>query len=192
MKKFLIDLLLIILVSMNFICCDNDTYKMPYKPGVTVDKENFLEHKELWLNSTISDYSYTYSFYNSSYPLQNCVIDVLVKDNTVESYEIKEFNKTPITEQTKPEGYDSFLEELNESTDFLLIDNIYSNLEETIDYSINKGKEYPECFYSDYKFDYLDQRPFFLKVLYTNLIMQEDLDGNGATVEIKIENFKEE
>ena len=72
-KNIFILCVLTIALCLCFSC--KEPYKMPYTPGVTVDEEAFNEHKTLWENSGIKNYFYTYSYDNSSYPNNDCVIE---------------------------------------------------------------------------------------------------------------------
>ena len=166
---------------------------MPYEPGITIDQESFLKHKELWDTTSIQNYSYTYSYHRSSYPCDNCVIDVTITNGIVSEYDVKEFDNMLVSEIPESElnAYEGLLWRIEQSQDFLLIDNIYSRINETINNSFEKIKEYPDCYYANYSFEFSDTKPFMSRCFYTISIMQEQLVGNGAEIEIKIENFKE-
>lgn len=195
MKRTITILLSLLIVMLALASCkkDSDTYKMPYEPGVTVDNEGFLSHKKLWDTAAVKNYSYTYFFHNRNYPSENCKIDVTVKDGKVNEYKILEFDKMPVAEIPESEegAYKEFCDSVERSNDFLLIDEIYSSINKTIENSIKKFEEYPDCYYADYSFDFSEEAPFLSRCFYKVLLMQEDLVGNGATIEIKIENFTE-
>ena len=195
MQKNNITILGFLFVMLSVFSCkkDTDSYKMPYEPGITIDKESFLKHKELWDTTSIQNYSYTYSFYNSSLPCDTCVIDVVITNGIVSKYDVKEFNKMPVSEIPESEliAYEGLLWRIEQSQDFLLINNIYSTINEAINNSFEEIKEYPDCYYANYSFEFSDTKPFMSRCFYTVSIMQEQLVGNGAEIEFKIENFKE-
>ena len=53
-----------------------------------MDKEGFNTQKELWHNSGIANYSYTYSW--DSYPPHDMILDVTVEGENI-SYELIEY-----------------------------------------------------------------------------------------------------
>ena len=191
MKK--LSLLAILISLFLFVSCQ-DKYVMPYTPGVTVDEEAFYEHKTLWENCGIKNYSYTYSYKNSSYPCDNCVIDVVIENDVVTEYVIKSYmekSSSEMTEEKWAEWVHNLQSRLEESTDFLRIDAIYDYIERNIkEYNENYNKN-PDCFYAKATFEFIKEVPFILCYNTTFLTMKPYLGGNGSTIEIKIENFKE-
>ena len=176
------------------VSCGEEPYKMPYTPGVTVDEESFNEHKTLWENCEIKNYSYTYSYKNSSYPCDNCVIDVVIENDVVTEYVIKSYmekSSSEMTEEKWTEWVHNLQSRLEKSTDFLRIDAIYDYIDRDILDARHSYSRYPDCYYANISAEYLEELPFISYYKGKFLIMQEDLDGNGATIEIKIENFKE-
>ncbi len=199
MKKFLVDIVLIILVSMNFICCDNDTYKMPYKPGVYVDEEKFSQQKELWEKNSVNNYSYTYienySFSNKEQePIYNYVAEVSVKNGIISEVTLKEFNKQK--QEDLPEAqWKSYTEDFfnnYKEIDVFLIENIYQKISDSIRNAYTEYQKTSKKYYAEINFDFSNKLPFLLIYNSYVVIMDENLDGNSGKIEIKIENFKEE
>ena len=192
MKKSILNYLCLIISIFSFSC--KEPYKMQYTPGVTVDEEAFNEHKTLWENCEIKNYSYTYSYDNSSYPNNDCVIDVVVENDVVIEYVIKSYmgkSSSEMTEEEWVEWIDYLQYQLDNSTDFLRIDAIYDYIDRDILDARHSYSRYPDCYYANISAEYLEEFPFISYYKGKFLIMQEDLVGNGATIEIKIENFKE-
>ena len=195
MKKSIFMLCVLIITAFLCVSCGEkeEPYKMPYTPGVTVDEESFIEHKTLWENSGIKNYSYTYSYNNNSYPCDNCVIDVVIENDVVTEYVIKSYmekSSSEMTEEKWAEWVHNLQSRLEKSTDFLRIDAIYDYIDRDIKSNEEFYKKYSDCFYANTKFEFIDEAPFISYYKGKSLIMQEDLVGNGATIEIKIENFK--
>ncbi len=194
MKKYSVLFATFLFIAMCSSCVnDNNSYKMPYKPGINLNEEAFQEHKKLWAETSIKDYSYTYSYYNDLYPCEDCVIDVIVRNGEVSEYMVKEFDKTLVSEipESNLGAYEDFLTGLERFKDSLLIENVYSTITKYIEESLRDIEEYPDCYYANYEFDFSEKSPFMHTCIFTTKLMQEGLVGDGASIEIKIENFKE-
>ena len=190
-KSIFMWIVLTIALCLCFSC--EEPYKMPYTPGVTVDEESLAEHKTLWENSGIKNYSYTYSYNNNSYPCYNCAIDVVIENDIVTEYDIKNYIGKSTSEMSEEEWRictSTLLNRLEESTDFLRIDAIYDYIERNIKEHNEDYNKNPDCFYANISAEYLGEIPFISYYKSKFLLMQEGLVGNGATIEIKIENFK--
>ncbi|MBE6349506.1 MAG: hypothetical protein E7062_01970 [Spirochaetaceae bacterium] len=187
MKKSIFMWIVLIIVAILCFSCE-EPYKMPYTPGVTVDEEAFNEHKSLWENSGIKNYSYTYTVKLHGYPY-NHIIDVTVKEGKVYEYILREYKYKKESELTVEDKL-LFESEL-ESIDSLLIENIYNYINQTIKSNFESYKKNKENYYANFIFEFSDSAPFIVFHERTSLFMGELLNGNGSTIEIKIENFKE-
>lgn len=199
MKQNQIFLFFLFVMISVFSCKNNtDSYKTPYEPGVYVDKEAFESHKQLWEENKIKNYTYTYSYEwrmdktaTHSYSYK---IDVTVENGEVSQYVLKEHDgKTEQDESS--ENWTSYKESLDiytlkKDSNFFLIENLYSKIENKIEASQKALNKDPECYYHEIEFDFIDEKPFILSCCSYTLIMEEKMEGNSGCEEFKIENFK--
>lgn len=182
MKKIIISYFIITLSLLSFSC---DKYEMPYTPGVYADKKSLNEYKILWNNSNTKNYSYTYIL--ESYPPFHIVADVTIRDGEV-AFTLKEYNKKTdeeITDSDKTHFENSINNKAN-----LLIENIYTFIEDSIELASNSYNQKKDCYYANFTFNFSDTVPFISYYKQESMIMLEDLDGNFGYKEIKIENFE--
>ena len=119
---------------------------------------------------------------------------VVIENDVVTEYVIKSYmekSSSEMTEEEWAEWVHNLQSRLEKSTDFLRIDTIYDYIDRDILDARHSYSRYPDCYYANISAEYLEEFPFISYYKGKFLIMQEDLDGNGATIEIKIENFKE-
>ena len=126
MKKYVVFCVLIITAVLCFSC--KEPYKMPHTPGDTVDEEAFNEHKTLWENCEIKNYSYTYIL--DRYPPCKVIADVTVINGEV-SYVLKECNQYKDEEISEEEK--EYFENMLGGKDNLLIENIYKTIQTDIE-----------------------------------------------------------
>ena len=191
MKKIFLLILCCVPLFSFFSCNGSNSYVMPYAPGVTVDRQAFADKKELWNSSKPDGYDYTFSFSNRNTNV-NCVVDVTVRGGHVSSYVLKKFKGKTELESSESEwnsNKETFDAELK-NADGLLIENIYGLIEKDIGDEIAKYNNNSDCYYANFAFNFIDRNPFLSSCGIDSVLMQEHLDGNGAHVEIKIENFK--
>lgn len=175
-----------------FVSCTKG-YEMPHIPGVNVNQSDFSEAKELWEESKPENYSYTFFFLNR-YVNLSYIVDVSVTEGHVSNYVLKEIDHKEKIEMTN-EQWEEKIEAFNtrlETPDNLLIENIYAEIENQIEYEKRKFDEMPDCYYANFDFKFIERGPFMLSCTIDRLIMQEDLYGNGAHIEVKIEYFESE
>ena len=124
----------IIFSILFFLSCGPDFfYKMPHEPGLFVDKESFEEHKLLWEEAGIEDYSYTYSYDNDGYPKENYVVDVVVSGGKVESFILKEYCGESLADKSMNEWESEakqFYENTERDSSFLLIDKVFEMIDQ--------------------------------------------------------------
>ena len=186
MKKYLFLSILLIAVFSCISCQNKDEYVMLHTPGVTVDEEAFNEHKSLWENCGIKNYSYTYIL--DRYPPCKVIADVTVINGEV-SYVIKEYNK--YKEEEISEAKKEYFENMLEGKDNLLIENVYETIQLNIERVKERYAKNSDCYYGNFIFDFIDEAPFISNYFYETCLMKPLLGGNGGYTEIKIENFKE-
>ena len=185
--KNIIILVLIFTLALLVVSCE-DKYEMPYNPGVNVDVESFNKHKELWNNSDVKNYSYTYKWKASYSPTACIIADVKVTDGKVD-YVLKQLElhkESEITEDDK-----SYFEISIGSKENLLIENLYNEMQSDIESNYQSYSENPDCYYANFTFDFSDNLPFILRYKNESGLMKEDLGGGFGYIEIKIENFTE-
>ena len=184
MKKYVFFCVFIITAVLCFSC--KEPYKMPYTPGVTVDEEAFNEHKTLWENCGIKNYSYTYIL--DRYPPYKVIADVTVINGEV-SYVLKEYNKYKGEEISEEEK--EYFEDMLGGKDNLLIENVYNEIQSDIERVKERYAKNSDCYYGNFIFDFLEEAQFISYCKFEACMMVEDLVGNYGYTEIKIENFKE-
>ena len=186
MKNIIILVLIFTLALL--VCSCEDKYEMPYNPGVNVDEQAFNKHKELWNNSGVKNYSYTYKWTGSYSPTACIIADVKVTDGKVD-YVLKQLElhkESEITEDDK-----SYFEISIGSKENLLIENLYNEMQSDIESNYQSYRENPDCYYANFTFDFSDSLPFILSYKSESCLMKQYLVGNYGCVEIKIENFTE-
>ena len=184
MKKNIIILLVFALALLVFSC--EDKYEMPFSPGVIVNEEAFIKHKEHWDNCGLKNYSYTYKWKASYSPTARVVADVTVLDGKV-SYVLKQFeiySENEITEDIK-----SYFESFIGNKDSLLLENLYKEMQFDMSDAYQSYNENPDCYYANFTFDFSDNTPFILSYKNESYLMKEYLGGNYGCIEIEIENF---
>ena len=184
MKKSILSYLCLIISIFSFSC--KEPYKMQYTPGVTVDEEAFNEHKTLWENSGIKNYSYTYTL--NMYPPYKVIADVTVINGEV-SYVLKECNQYKEEEISEVEK--EYFENMLEGKDNLLIENVYETIQLNIERVKERYAKNSDCYYGNFIFDFIDEAPFISYYKSESCMMKPLLGGNYGYIEIKIENFKE-
>ena len=151
-----------------------------------MDKEGFNTQKELWHNSGIANYSYTFSL--DCYPPYKAIADVTVIENTIE-YTLRESEneeESMITEQDK--FY--FEQNMKGILENLRIEKVYESIENSKESAYESYEKRPDCYYANFTFEFINTAPFISYYKNEFLLMEEGLVGNGGIIEFKIENFE--
>ena len=167
---------------------------MPHEPGLFVDKESFEEHKLLWEEAGIEDYSYTYSYDNDGYPKENYVVDVVVSGGKVESFILKEYCGESLADKSMNEWESEakqFYENTERDSSFLLIDKVFEMIDSSIKSSERMIVKYPKSYYSKFVFDFSDKGPFLNTYIEDSAFMSPTSGGGGGCLVLKMENFNE-
>lgn len=169
-----------------FVSC-KDKYVMPHTPGVYIDKEGFNTQKEFWLNSGITNYTYTFSF--NGYPPYNAVADVTVIGETIDCVlkEYKGRKNSQITEEDKI----SFEQNMQVIFENFRIEKVYESIETSIKRSYEAYKKDSDCYYSKFTFEFIDTAPFINHYMKASGIMVDGMMRGSSSITIKIENFVE-
>ena len=189
MKKLLFIFISTLSVFFLFSC----TYKMPYKPGVTIEGEDtFYKNKKQWENDNIENYSFTFTRIHSSYPSANYTVDITVKDGKVENCDLKEYRrkaKESLSSEEWTKEEDNFYGSHSDLEQFS-IDSIFESFDSRIRNAYKSFSEYPDCYYANYSFTFSDEEPYVLSCKGESVLMIEDAVGNGARIKMQISNFK--
>lgn len=197
MKKRLFLLFILISVMFLSLSCEIQIYFKPHEPGVYIDEnalEKFYETRQSWLDSGIKNYSYTYVCNSNQYYENDNVFEVIVTDGDVSSYELIKY-KGKYKKDMSQKQWDNYIDwyynyEIDGEPYFLLIENIYKRIDESIAQSEIDFKNLPETYYANFNLEFDDNTGIICVYEEENMIMTKTEEKYAYKMNIKIENFR--
>ena len=190
MKNSILFLLSIIIISFSLFSC-GDKYKMPYEPGIHVDKDALMEHEALWNRNEIINYKYTCKWENYTYP-DSFIAEITVSNRLVTECLLKKYNGKEKSNCTNDEweNYETRFKN-NHAAETFLIEGLYNQIDETIDDFYRLYNESSDKVYSKVDFVFSDSLPYLKSCELFYLFMDKDADGNFSNIKIFINDFEE-
>lgn len=197
MKKRLFLLFILISVIFLSLSCEIQIYFKPHEPGIYIDEDalaKFHETRQSWLDSGIKNYSYTYVCNSNQYYEEDNVFEVIVTDGDVSSYELIKYEgkyKKDMSQKQWEELIDWYYNYVIDGEPyFLLIENIYKRIDESIYESENKLKDFPETYYANFNLEFDDNTGIICVYEEENMNMTKTEEKYAHKMNIKIENFR--